>query len=101
MLRLFLTGATSKEAGRDLGISPRTIEDHRARILKKLGARTATELMRIVAVKELFRFTPPPHPRIAMKAELAPINLTSMAELSFRNAEATFSLPPPLKGQKI
>jgi FixJ family two-component response regulator len=41
-------GASNKEAGRHLGISPRTIEDHRANIMKKLGARNAADLVRIV-----------------------------------------------------
>ena len=41
-------GASNKEAGRRLGISPRTIEVHRARIMDKLGARNAADLMRIV-----------------------------------------------------
>lgn len=41
-------GASNKEAGRRLGISPRTIEVHRARIMTKLGARNAADLMRIV-----------------------------------------------------
>ncbi len=41
-------GASNKEAGRALGISPRTIEVHRARIMEKLGARNAADLVRIV-----------------------------------------------------
>jgi FixJ family two-component response regulator len=41
-------GASNKEAGRTLGISPRTIEVHRARIMEKLGARNAADLVRIV-----------------------------------------------------
>jgi two-component system, LuxR family, response regulator FixJ len=41
-------GASSKEAGRALGISFRTIEVHRARIMEKLGARNAADLARIV-----------------------------------------------------
>lgn len=41
-------GASNKEAGRMLGISPRTIEVHRARIMDKLGARNAADLVRIV-----------------------------------------------------
>ena len=41
-------GASNKEAGRHLGISPRTIEVHRARIMEKLGARNAADLVRIV-----------------------------------------------------
>ena len=35
-------------AAKMLGISPRTIEDHRANIMKKLGARNAADLVRIV-----------------------------------------------------
>ena len=48
MLEQFTSGASNKEAGRHLGISPRTIEDHRANIMKKLGARNAADLVRIV-----------------------------------------------------
>ncbi len=40
-------GASNKEAGRTLGISPRTIEVHRARIMEKLGAKNAADLVRI------------------------------------------------------
>ena len=41
-------GASNKEAGRQLGISPRTVEVHRARIMEKLNAKNAADLMRIV-----------------------------------------------------
>jgi FixJ family two-component response regulator len=41
-------GASNKEAGRRLGISPRTVEVHRARIMDKLGARNTADLIRIV-----------------------------------------------------
>ncbi|HZS64773.1 MAG TPA: response regulator [Xanthobacteraceae bacterium] len=41
-------GASNKEAGRALGISPRTIEVHRARIMEKLGAKNTADLVRIV-----------------------------------------------------
>jgi FixJ family two-component response regulator len=40
-------GCSSKEVGRVLGISPRTIEVHRAHIMEKLGARNAADLVRI------------------------------------------------------
>ena len=42
------SGASSKEAGRQLGISFRTVEVHRARIMEKLGAKNAVDLARIV-----------------------------------------------------
>ena len=38
-------GATSKEIGRALAISPRTVEAHRARLMRKFGAATAGELI--------------------------------------------------------
>ena len=41
-------GASNKEAGRMLDISPRTVEVHRSRIMEKLGARNAADLVRIV-----------------------------------------------------
>jgi DNA-binding CsgD family transcriptional regulator len=42
------SGASSKETGRLLGISPRTVEVHRARIMRKLGVRNAAGLVRTV-----------------------------------------------------
>lgn len=42
------SGSSNKQAGRELGISPRTIEVHRARIMEKLGAKNAADLVRIV-----------------------------------------------------
>jgi two-component system response regulator FixJ len=48
VLDLVAAGASNKEAGRRLGISPRTIEVHRARIMDKLGAKNAADLVRIV-----------------------------------------------------
>ena len=42
------SGSSNKQAGRVLGISPRTIEVHRARIMEKLGAKNAADLVRIV-----------------------------------------------------
>ena len=44
----FTAAALFLEAGRELGISPRTIEVHRARVMEKLGARNTADLMRIV-----------------------------------------------------
>jgi two-component system, LuxR family, response regulator FixJ len=48
VLERIAQGLSNKEAGRELGISPRTVEVHRARIMEKLGARNAADLMRIV-----------------------------------------------------
>lgn len=48
VLQLIADGQSNKEAGRELGISPRTIEVDRARVMEKLGARNTADLMRIV-----------------------------------------------------
>ncbi len=48
VLTLIAAGQSNKEAGRALGISPRTIEVHRARIMEKIGAKNAADLVRIV-----------------------------------------------------
>lgn len=48
VLDQIVAGASNKEAGRKLKISPRTIEVHRARIMAKLGARNAADLVRTV-----------------------------------------------------
>ena len=39
-----IAGASSKAIARKLGISPRTIEDHRARIMQKAGVKTTAQL---------------------------------------------------------
>jgi DNA-binding CsgD family transcriptional regulator len=49
VLAHLVTGATSKEAGRALGISPRTVDFHRADILKRLNAKNLVDLMRKVS----------------------------------------------------
>lgn len=48
VLEQLANGLSNKEAARLLGISPRTVEVHRARIMDKLGARNAADLVRIV-----------------------------------------------------
>jgi DNA-binding CsgD family transcriptional regulator len=47
-----VAGASNKEAGRTLGISPRTVEVHRARIIDKLGAKNTADLVRIVVAQK-------------------------------------------------
>jgi len=48
VLELIANGASNKEAGRQLGISPRTIEVHRSRVMEKLGAKNTVDLVHIV-----------------------------------------------------
>jgi len=48
VLALIMQGSTSKAAGNVLGISPRTVEFHRANIMMKLSAKNVADLMRIV-----------------------------------------------------
>jgi FixJ family two-component response regulator len=47
VLRELAVGLSNKETARNLGISPRTVEVHRARIMEKVGARNTADLMRI------------------------------------------------------
>jgi DNA-binding CsgD family transcriptional regulator len=48
VLAKIVNGASSKEIARDLSVSPRTVDFHRANILDKLGARNTAELVRLV-----------------------------------------------------
>ena len=48
VLAQIVRGASSKEAARIVGVSPRTIEFHRANIMKKLDAKNVVDLVRRV-----------------------------------------------------
>jgi len=48
VLEQLVLGASTKEAARSLEISPRTVEDHRSHIMRKLGAKNYADLIRIV-----------------------------------------------------
>jgi PAS domain S-box-containing protein len=48
--RHVVNGRTCKEIGLSLGISHRTVEVHRARLMKKLGARNTAELVSKIIV---------------------------------------------------
>jgi DNA-binding NarL/FixJ family response regulator len=46
ILRLVASGQTTKEIARELGISPKTVEFHRARLMERIGVRDVTGLTR-------------------------------------------------------
>jgi DNA-binding CsgD family transcriptional regulator len=46
VLHLATAGRTNAEIAATLGISPRTVETHRAHLMRKLGLRTQTDLIR-------------------------------------------------------
>ncbi|MBS4017980.1 MAG: response regulator transcription factor [Dechloromonas sp.] len=46
ILRLVANGHTTKEIARDLGISPKTVEFHRARLMQRIGVHDVTGLTR-------------------------------------------------------
>ena len=46
VLALIVAGLTNKEAGRALGLSPRTVETHRANLFEKLAAPSLAHLIR-------------------------------------------------------
>ena len=46
ILAEIVMGSSSKEVARGLNISPRTVEFHRANLLKKFGAKNTAELVR-------------------------------------------------------
>jgi DNA-binding CsgD family transcriptional regulator len=48
VLAQIVRGVSSKEAARALGVAPRTIEFHRANIMRKLGAKNTVDLVRKV-----------------------------------------------------
>lgn len=49
IFELCVSGLASKDIAQRLRISPRTVETHRARVLRKLNARSAVDLVRLAA----------------------------------------------------
>jgi two-component system, LuxR family, response regulator FixJ len=50
-----VAGDSNKAAGQRLGISPRTVEIHRAHAMEKMEARTLSDLVRMAIQRELLR----------------------------------------------
>ena len=46
VMELAITGLSSKEIGRKLNISPKTVENHRAWVMERIGARNLADLIR-------------------------------------------------------
>jgi DNA-binding NarL/FixJ family response regulator len=53
VLQGLLSGATNKEIAKALGISPRTVELHRARVMDRIGARTLPEAILLATAAKL------------------------------------------------
>ena len=51
VLELIAVGATTKTIARDLKIGTRTVEDYRANIMRKVGVKSAAELLRQIFVQ--------------------------------------------------
>jgi two-component system, LuxR family, response regulator FixJ len=49
VMKLAAAGLSNKEIAIRLGISPRTVENHRAWMMERMGARNLAELIRLVA----------------------------------------------------
>lgn len=48
VLQLMVQGQHNRRIAEQLGISPRTVEVHKARVMEKLGVRTLVDLVRLV-----------------------------------------------------
>src|SRR5690349_2455404 len=49
VLELLLAGGTNKSIARELGLSPRTVETYRARVMEALGAQSLTEAVLVAS----------------------------------------------------
>ena len=53
VLRLLGSGRTAKEVGHELGLSPKTVDVHRARIMERLELRNSADLLRFAVQAEM------------------------------------------------
>ncbi len=81
ILQMILEGQTNKNIAADLGISQRTVESHRAAIMKKTGAKSLTGLARLAfggaSDRELVQDNRPPK---RLEAIVAKTNLSGEPE---------------------
>jgi proline racemase len=73
VLALLVEGLTNLEVAARLGISARTVEVHKARVLAKMGARNVPELIRLAAREQL----PCVHPE---NEQIAGVSIVQIAE---------------------
>src|SRR5262249_4042351 len=50
VLEMIATGKTNREMAEELGLSLRAVEDRRARLMKKVNARSTAELVRLLSI---------------------------------------------------
>lgn len=62
ILRLIAESRTTKEIGKQLGISPKTVEFHRAQLMQRLGLHDIASLTRYATEKGLLPSVPPGTP---------------------------------------
>ncbi|HKI81629.1 MAG TPA: response regulator transcription factor, partial [Pseudodesulfovibrio sp.] len=49
VMRMLAEGLTAKGVAKELFISPKTVENHRTNLMKKLGLKSSVELVRYAA----------------------------------------------------
>ena len=62
VLKLVALGKTSKDAAKELAISSKTVDVHRANITRKLGFRSQTDLLLYAIGHKLIQLPEPPNP---------------------------------------
>jgi two-component system response regulator FixJ len=65
VLDRLVLGQSNKAIGRDLGISPPTVEIHRARVMEKMAAASLSQLVRMALAAGFDPDLPPTEPQIA------------------------------------
>jgi PAS domain S-box-containing protein len=68
VLHGLLAGGTNKVIGRELGISPRTVELHRASVMERLGVKTLPEAILMAAAAGVRPVAQAPKPKASRKS---------------------------------